>query len=109
MLLNDVKYEENENKSQKDNENDGIKKRKQSNTIGMFIKIVRNDHIKIINRKSIISHGRKITITNRDKNATVAEKRKMRRKGEITESFLSFHNIKQKENNETKIIKKVTT
>jgi hypothetical protein len=105
MLLNDIKYNDNENKVENNNEIDGIKKRKQSNTIGMFIKIVRNDHVKIINRRSIISHGRKITITNRDKTATIAEKRKIRRIGEFTESFLSLHNIKQKRNNENDIKK----
>lgn len=75
MIVNDVKYKGDEEKNH-DNQIDGIKKRQKSNTISMFIKIVQNDNIKIINRRSIASYGRKITITNREKTQQLLKKGK---------------------------------
>ena len=83
MLINDIKYE---------NKDMTTKKNRKLDTICMLVSIVRNDLIKLINRRSIGTHNMKITITRRDGHGTKSVHSKRRKKGEYNESFLTYHN-----------------
>ena len=90
MLLNNIKYENNDMTT---------KKHRKLDTICMLVSIVRNDLIKLINRRSIGTHNMKITITRRDGHGTKSVHSKRRKKGEYNESFLTYHNTSHKKNN----------
>ena len=62
------------------------------NTIGMLISIMKNDCVKLINKRSISTHNMKITITRRDGHGTKSDHKKRRKKGKFQDSFLSCHN-----------------
>ena len=64
----------------------------------MLISIVKNDCVKLINKRTIQTHNMKLTITRRDGQNTQSDHKKRRKKGKFQESFLSYHNILKKEN-----------
>ena len=79
-------------------ENKGQQKTQKLDTISMLISIVKNDCVKLINRRSISTHNMKITITRREGQGNKSEHRKRRKKGEFQESFLKLHNTLTKNN-----------
>ena len=67
-----------------------------SNAICMLIQIVKNDHVKMINQKSLNTHQKKITITVKDGMGSTSVWKKRRKKGKFKSSFVTYHtNTKQ--------------
>ena len=62
-------------------------------TISMLISILKNDCVKLINKRMIQTHNMKITITRRHEQNTKSDHTKRRKKGKFQESFLSYQDI----------------
>ena len=83
MILNNIQYEKKHLTTNKPRTLD---------TICMLMTIVKNDCVKMINRRSMGTHNLKITITRRDGQGTKSQHSMRRTKGEFHESFLTYHN-----------------
>lgn len=53
--------------------------------------IVKNNHVKMINRRSLNTHKKKINITLKDGNGSTAIWKKRRKKGEFKTTFVTYH------------------
>ena len=105
MFDNNMKYQK--SKGQKKE----TKHKEKLDAVRMLFTIVKNDHVKMINKRSLATHNMKITKTIRDGSGKNSEsKRKRRKKGKYQDSILTFHctikNIK-KENHKISVPKNI--
>ena len=62
----------------------------------MLTTVIKNDHVKMMNRKSIKTDQTKITITVRDGSWWKSESKNIIKRGEYRKSFLLYHGVPKK-------------